>query len=555
MGRLSRTRRFRRYREIAEVLARQGLGLVAEHLGLVVHLSWLRRLIGRRDPDPPMAWPERVRLALTDLGPTYVKLGQLASTRSDALPRELVTALETLQDDVPPFPFAEVREILERVWGKPPEEVLSALDPKPLAAASLGQVHAGRLLDGREVVIKVRRPGVVRQSEADFAILEDLAAAAERRTEWGRIYDLKTLVEELVRTMRLELDFSIEAANTERARANFAGVPGVVVPEVIHSLSSEEVIVLERLEGVKVSDRDRLVAVGLELKAVAERLVGSLYQQVFEDGFFHADPHPGNIHVDEEGRLIWLDWGLVGNFSPLMRRRSVELILGLTQARSDKVIDALLRLGAVDREVDRVRLYGEVERLRQRYYDTALKNFEFGRALMDLFRVAQAFKIRIPSEYTLLAKAAITADGVVRKLDPEVTLVDLSRPFARRLMLRRLDPREWAPLVGEAGLDYARILGALPGELETALKTIGGGEFRVIIEHKNLDTILEHAERYFNRMALSFLLGGVIVGLAMVVHPTELDRVARLPIGEYAFAVATLLGLLLLITAARRGKL
>lgn len=555
MERIGRPGRFRRYREIAEVLTRHGLVLVVEHLGLFAHLSWLRRVTGRRNPEPPKSWPDRVRLALTDLGPTYVKLGQLASTRSDVLPRELVAALETLQDDVPPFPFAEVRQILERVWGRPPEEVLVALDPTPLAAASLAQVHVGRLMDGREVVVKVRRPGVMRHSEADFTILEDLAAVAERRTEWGRVYGLRTLVDELVRTMRLELDYTIEAANTEQARANFTDDPGVVVPEVIHALSSEEVIVLERLEGIKVGDRDRLVAAGIDPKAVARRLVASLYQQVFEDGFFHADPHPGNIHVDEEGRLIWLDWGLVGNLSPRMRRRSVELILGLTQARSDKVIDALLKLGAVDREVDRSRLWGEVEHLRQRYYDTALGHFEIGRALMDLFRVAATFKILIPREYTLLAKAAITADGVVRKLDPELTLVDLSRPFARRLILNQLDPREWMPLAGEAGLEYAKTLGALPDELEAALKTVGEGTLRIIIEHKNLDTILESAERYFNRVALSFLLGGVIVGLAMVVHPTELDHIARLPIGEYAFALAVLLGLLGLVTAARRGKL
>ena len=541
-----------RYRQIGQVLARHGLRLVAESLGLG---RWWWRFGPSAAQDRTTGWPERIRQVLTELGPTYIKLGQLASTRSDLLPPELGRALESLQDHVEPFAFGQVRKIVEDAWKRPMEEAVSWFDKKPMAAASIGQVHAARLNDGRSVVIKVLRPGIVRQSQADFAIVHNLAEFAQRHTEWGKQYDVVHLVDDLIALMRAELDFGVEAANTVKARRNLSQSAWAVVPEVIWPLSGEAVLVMERQEGIKISDRDGLIASHLRLKEIAQRLVGAIYQQIFEDGFFHADPHPGNIHVDPKGRLIWLDWGLVGRLSDDMKSCSADLVMGLSQGRAEVVVKALLKLGVVPENVDQSLLWAKVEILRHRYYDASLQEFELGRALIDLFSLAQSFRILIPSEYLMVAKAAVLVDGAVRRLDPALSLVELSKPFAARMLWQRLNPAHWATEAGGSAIAWSQNWFSLPEVLGRALDTVGRGEIRIIMEHKNIDSILRQWEKFINRIGFSFLLGAVILAVAMVVHANQLDQIAHFRVGEYAFMGALVLALGIVIGAARRGKL
>lgn len=542
-----------RYRELAEILAHHGLFIVVQKLGLIAHLPWTRR-IADRPKDAAALWPERVRMALTEMGPTFVKLGQLASTRSDVLPPELVAALESLQDEVPPFDPDQALAMVREAWGRPADEMLQEFSRSPLAAASVGQVHAGRLFDGRRVVIKIRRPGIIRQSAADFEILRNLARVAERRTEWAKSYDVVRLVDELIEMLREELDFTVEARNTERARRRLGEQADFRVPEVIWSLCRPDVLVMERLEGVKVSERETLRERGFDLTELARRFVESLYRQVFLDGFFHADPHPGNVHIDAQGRIVWLDWGLVGNFTREMRQRSVELIMGLIRGDSEQVMEALLGLGVVDDPPDRSRLLREVDRLRRRYYEIPLKDFKIGDALTDLFRVARQFSIRIPVEYMLLAKTAILADGVVRRLDPDVSLMELGKPFAHKIFLNRIDPRVWIPLLSEEVQDWGKLFADLPRDFQKTLRTVGQGEIRIVIEHKNLDRVMAHWEGLINQVSFHFLVGTFIIGSALVVQPSQLDGLGNLPIGEIAFILSAVLGVIAIVRSLRRNQ-
>ncbi len=536
-------------------MAHHGLIMASDSLGLSHYLSWGHRLRADRLPDMDANWPERVRLVLADLGPTYVKLGQLASIRPDILPEPLVRSLERLQDDVPPFPYADVVAILERAWGRPLSQVVAQIDEVPLAAASIGQVHQARLYDGRDVVIKVRRPGIKEQAEADFDILRAIAKTAEHRTQWAKQYGVQDVVDELVTTMRDELDFGVEAQNTETARKNVQRNPQVRVPEVVWDLSRSNVLVLESIMGTKISDREALMKEGHDLSQIATAYVHALYQQIFLAGFFHADPHPGNVHLDENGCLIFLDWGLVGTLSRDMRHRSVALVLGMVEGDSEEVAEALLTIGSVGDHVERPALLRDVERLRRRYYETQLKDFRLGQAMSDLFQVAQRHRLRIPPEYMLLAKTAVTADGVVRALDPNFSLLEMGKPLAGELLWNRINPQNWVPgAVREAG-KMGNSLAAIPGELERALKTLSRGEIRIVLEHKNIDKILGHWEKLINRVAMAFLLSAVILGTALVVHRDHLDRLAGLPVGEYAFFLAIALAIWAVIGALRRGKL
>lgn len=529
--------------------------MVSDSVGLSSYLPLGKRISSGRLPAVDADWPERVRLVLAELGPTYVKLGQLASIRPDILPDVLVRSLERLQDDVPPFSEHAARAIIEHAWGGSIDQHVAWFDPEPMAAASVGQVHRARLFDGREVVIKVRRPGIREQAEADFRILTALAASAERRSQWARDNGVSDLVDEMISTMRDELDFTVEAQNTDTARKDMANNHCVRVPEVIWPLTHADVLVMASIAGVKLNDREALEEQGLDVAKIAEEFVHALYQQIFLQGFFHADPHPGNVHVDDAGQLIFLDWGLVGMLSPEMRNRSVQLVLGLVQGQSESVAEALLTIGVVGDHVDRRTLVRDVERLRRRYYETHLKNFQLGQALADLFAVAQRHRLRIPPEYMLLAKTAVTADGVVRALNPDFSLLAMGKPLAGELIWNRINPENWFPEAAKSAWQAGQALAGLPGEIERALKTLSKGEIRIVLEHKNIDRVLSHWEGLVNRLAFALLLAAVVLGLAMVVHRNHLDRIAGLPVGEYAFMMAIAMAIWAVIGALRRGKL
>lgn len=544
-----------RLRQIGEVLAHHGLLMVSDHIGLSSYLSLGHKIRSKQLPSIDADWPERVRLVLADLGPTYVKLGQLASIRPDILPEPLIRSLEHLQDDVPPFSYQEVMEIIETAWGVSLTDYLDWIDPEPLAAASIGQVHRARLSDGRPVVIKVRRPGIDSQAEKDFRLLRIIADKAEQRVSWAKEAGVKDLVEELVMTMRDELDFSVEAQNTETARKNLAHSPDIRVPQVIWALTRSNVLVMESLTGVKINDANALDAMGLSRADVAHRYVHTLYQQIFLQGFFHADPHPGNVHVDNEGHLMLLDWGLVGMLSQEMRNRAVALVLGLVRGRSEDVADALVAISSTSSHVDRPALVRSVERLRRRYYETRLEDFRLGQAMADIFQVAQHYHLRVPPEYLLLAKTAVTADGVVRGLDPSFSLLAMGQPLAGELLWNRINPQNWVSEAARGAIRLGSDLTQIPGELERALRTLSRGEIRIVLEHKNIDRILSHWEKLVDRLAMALLLGAIVLGLALVVHRNHLERLAGVPIGDYAFVITVALGIWAVIGALRRGKL
>lgn len=546
---------WRRLREIAEVLAHHGLLWASDNFGLAKYLGLKGRIRAKTLPPITADWPERVRLVLAELGPTYIKLGQLASIRPDVLPEALVRSLERLQDDVPPFSHQEAVDIVESAWGRPLRQVLQEFDPRPLGAASIGQVHLARLADGRDVVIKVRRPDIMERSEADFRILRVVAERAEKRSVWAKQNHLGELVAELVATMRDELDFTVEAHNTDTARKNLSINSEVIVPEVIWELTRPNVLVMEWLGGVKINDQATLARWGIPPHHLAQTFVHSLYQQIFRIGLFHADPHPGNVHVDSEGRVILLDWGMVGVLSRDMRSRSVQLVLGLVQGKSEPVADALVAVGAAHHHVDRRALIRDVDRLRRRYYETHLKDFHLGQALGDLFSVAQRHQLRIPAEYLLMAKAAVIADGVVRELDPEFSLLEMGKPLALELFFDRVDPRHWVPGAASEAYKLGSYLMGLPEEFDRALKTLSRGEIRIVLEHKNIDRMLGHWARLANRLALSFLMGAIVLATALVVQPSELDRFLGVPVGEYAFLAALAASLVVIIALVAGKKL
>ncbi len=529
---------------------RHGLGQLASSLGLARWLSLGARW-GGRSSAAASDWEDRVPWVLADLGATFIKLGQVASTRTDLLSPRLVAALERLQDQVPPIPLADVHTVLERAWGTDPLAVLW-LDPTVMASASLAQVHGGRLPDGRAVVVKVRRPGLLATAQVDCEIVAQLAAAAEARIPAARQYGLAGLVGELVQAFLAELDFTREANNTQEAARRAPADGTVRIPEVVWELTRPDVLVMTRLNGVKVSDPAELAAAGQDPHEVARRLVHTLYREIFVDGFFHADPHPGNVHVDQDGQLILLDWGMVGRLSPAMREHSADLLLGMARGHSAQVVRALLQLGVVEGAINRAALAQDVDRLRRRYYESSLAEFELGQALTDVLALAARHRVRIPHEYALLAKAAVTLDGLVRRLDPSASLVDLGRPLMAQLLAARFGPRAVAAHLEDNLLQWLSVADALPYSLERLMERIDEGCLKIELEPTNLERLMKHWEKLVNRLALSLLASALVVGTALVTHRSRLDRLVGMPVGEYAFLVSLAVATGVIVLSVRR---
>jgi ubiquinone biosynthesis protein len=546
-----------RYREVVNVLFRHGFGYLVDQVGLDHLISWRRRLF-RRSPDGVvhLSASERARLVLEELGPTAIKLGQFLSARRDLIPPALARELEKLQDEVPPVGFEQVRPVVEAELGAPLEELFATFDPKPLAAASLAQVHPATLPDGRPVVVKVQRPGIEERIEADLAILHDLAALLERRTELGKVYALTEVAEEFAHTIRAELDFRLEGHHADRFRENFAGDDRVHIPEVIWSHTGRRVLTLERVYGVKITDVAGLRAAGHDPRAVAQRIAEAILTQIFDHGFFHADPHPGNIFISPEGRITFMDFGIVGYVDPKLREELAALAIALVRHDVDELVRRLVELSFVSRRIDIHRLRYEVARLLRRYYSVPIRDIRLRHSFEEFLSLVHRFHLRLPPDLTLLAKTLMTTEGILITLNPSVSVADIAEPFARRLMAEQASPERLLRQLVSTVSDLAVNAAALPRRLNTVLGQAATGELSVRIERAEAEVSTGALEPAANRLALALVAMAVTIGAVVLLQNGPGPRVFDVSIlGLLTAAFAVFLTLTLLFAVLRTGKL
>jgi ubiquinone biosynthesis protein len=498
-----------RYRQIAQVLSRHGLGSLVGYFGL-------ERFVPFGARERTTTRPEHLRLAIEELGATFIKLGQILSTRSDLLPPDYQAELARLQDQAPPVPSAAICDAIVAELGRPIAEVFASFDDRPLAAASIGQAHAATLPDGTPVVVKVRRPGVVEQVEDDLAILRQLAGVASRRWPAAEGYDLPGLVDEFAETLRAELDYLGEAHNAERFAANFADDPGVHIPRIYREATTARVLTLERVEGIKVDDRGALDAAGVDRPALACRAAKVALEMVFVHGFFHADPHPGNLFVEPGGRIALIDFGMVGKIDEPGREQLAHLLLAIVSREPDRLVDACLALGVAQGPVDRDRLRDDLGALVGRYYDRPLGEIAIGPLLERALAVVREHRLHLPPQFALLLKTLIMEEGLGMVIDPSFHLTVVLAPYARRLLLRRYAPRRLARRFGRAGLDAAEVAGDLPWHIRRLLADIERGGIEFAIRPAHFEPVLGQLERLVNRLVLGILAAAFIVGLAVL---------------------------------------
>jgi ubiquinone biosynthesis protein len=485
-------------------------------LGLDRWVSLERRALGRAPAAGRVTPAEDLRLALEELGPTFIKLGQILSTRADVLPQEYQDELIKLQDTGPRIPPEDVQEAIERELPDSASSAFASFDPEPLAEASIGQAHAATLQDGTEVVMKIRRPGVVETVEQDLEIVRNLAARATRRWEVARRYDAVGLAAEFAEALRGQLDYLHEGRNADQFASNFAGDDDVQIPRVFWELTTSCVITLERVRGMKINDVPALDAAGLDRHALAERSAGITAKMVFKDGFFHADPQPGNFFVQSTGRIGIVDFGLVGVLDDRLRDRLGKLLAAFVRQRPEQLADALLALGTSAGPVDRARLSRDLDYLMRRYVGRGLGEIALSQVLGDMFAIVRRHRLRVPPDLALLVGTLAVSEGVMAQVDPEFQYSDALAPYARRQLLAQLSPAAVGRRVEQIALDFEELAVDFPGQLHRVLDVLGSGGLEVHVRAAELEPLLARAERLGNRIARSVLLAAVIDGLAEI---------------------------------------
>ncbi len=548
-----------RAREIVDVVMRHGLGALAQQWELTRFLPRGRRVTAEplNAAEGRLTTAQRVRLAIEELGPTFIKLGQLAATRPDIFPAEFVDEFEKLLDAAPPVPFEQVRTLVQAELGGPIDGLFASFESAPLASASIGQVHRAVLHSGEHVVVKVQRPGIEPVINADLDLLLAQARFVEGRSERARRLNLVKVVEEFAYALRHEMDYTSEARNGDRFRKHFRDDPRLLIPKVYWPLTTRRVLVLEELHGIKVNDVERLRAEGYDLPAIAQMGTQIYMQQIFRDGFFHADPHPANLFI-VGSQIAQIDFGMVGYLTDALKDQLVDLLVALVRNDSDGIALAMIRLGG-DPEVNEGELRRDVQRFMMRFYGLSLNEVRIGDFLGEVFRIANRHHIVLPADFALLGRTLIILEGIARQLDPNIVLVEVAQPFATQLVRERLSPEKIGSNVFRSLRETNALAQSLPRRIDNFLARADNDKLHLNLRLTDAERAGERFEAAANRLALSIVVGASIIGSAMLVasgHTFTLPLIGtEVPMAELSFLVSLVLGLRLLWALLRAKSL
>ena len=541
-----------RVQQIAAVLVRYGFGGLVRRVGMAGALERAGKALHWREPEDlarlePAA---RVRRALEELGPTFVKLGQILATRGDLFPPEWIVEFGKLQDAAPALPFEDLRGQLIEDLGEAPEAVFAELDPVPLAAASLAQVHRARLADGTAVVLKVRRPGIRPVIEADLRLLDRLAEIIEKEVPELVRYRPREVIRQFAHSLRRELDFSAEGRHAERIAALFVGSPEIVVPRIHWQWTGERLNVQDFIEGIPGRQAAALPE-GFDRRLLARRGADAVLRMMLEAGFFHADPHQGNVFYLPGNRIAFIDFGMVGRLSEARRFEVATLMHGLVGRDAGKVADVLLDWSA-DSNGDAEALRSEIEAFVDDYHGVALKKLDLGALLADVVAILREHGLALPPDLALMIKAFITLEGMGRQLDPDFDIAGEASPFLREVLLAHLAPRAIARRGWEALLGSVQMLAGLPQDLGRLLRAARRGKLQLEVDVPALKSFGDQLDRAASRLTMAIVTAALIVGSSIVMTVDRGGGVATL--GLLGFIAAMLGGLWVLISVWRGGR-
>lgn len=524
-----------RYRDLARLLFKYGRADLVTRAGLDEVLAGDTPI-----EESPAAGPDPDGLSreLEQLGPAFVKLGQLLSTRGDLLPPSYLDALGRLQDNVEPFSFAEVERIVQQELGIRLSKGFSRFDAEPMAAASLGQVHRAALRDGREVAVKVQRPDIRERVAEDIAVMDDIGEFLDRHMGEHRHFDFADTVREFRRTLMQELDYRREAQNMVRLADNLSGFARIVVPRPVDDFTTARVLTMEFIAGRKITSMTPVMRQDIDGPGLATDLFRAYLHQIILDGFFHADPHPGNVFLTDDGRIALLDLGMVSRLSPARQDQLLKLLLAVSEGDGDRAASLALEIGEPRGEIDQAALRRQVQDLVTHYHDAPLEQLQVGRVMLEITRAASLHGIRLPSELTLLGKTLLNLDEVGRTLAPDFDVNGALRSEAANLMQRRMWQSASAGNIFTTALETKEFLEKLPGRVNKLLDAVTNNEVKLNIEVVDERLVIEGLQKIANRITLGLLLAALIVGAAMLMRVETSFRLFGYPGFAMVFFVA-----------------
>lgn len=539
-----------RQREIIEVVLRNGW-------------DYMRRLLtGGKADEPQLPTPAVLKNILVDLGPVYIKLGQLLSTRPDLLNAAYIEELSTLQDEVPPVPWTEVEIFIRKQLKRPLEETFSKVNPVPVAAGSIAQTHRATLIDGREVALKVQRPGIDVTVAQDIALIQGIADLVAR-TDFGQTYEIKSVAAEFTKALEDELDFTLEAGFTDELRQNLSrsrwfDPTQLVVAEIFWNLTSEKLLVMEWLDGVPIlsanlNNVENGVSPQQKRQEITTVLFRAFFQQLYIDGFFHADPHPGNLFYLADGRIALLDCGMVGRLDPRTQQILTEMLLAIIDLDAGRCAQLTLQLADSSQPVILSRLENDYDRMLRKYHNVSLGEMNFSQVIYEILQVARNNKIRLPSNMGLYAKTLANLEGLARAFNPEVNLFDEIQPLITDLFRRQLLGDNPVRSLLRTALDIKSLSLQSPRQIELLLDRVTSETLQWNLSLRGLDGMRRTVDDAANRLSFSILVGSLIMGAAIISTKAQTTQLSFL--SSVLFAAASLLGLWLIISILRSGRL
>lgn len=521
---VSKHRKLKRTTQIVKIFANHGFGALMDRLGILKYLKIEMQTKEYSERElSKLSIGERLRLSFEELGPTFIKLGQIMSTRPDLLPREIIHEMEKLQDAVAPFSISDVKQVIEFELGDKLENIFREFKEEPIAAASIGQVHRAKLLSGKDVVVKVQRPNIEKNIELDLGILKDLADFIDNRTKLGKLYSFSKMAEEFETTITNELDFRLEGENAETFKVNFKDEANVIVPDISWIHTTSRVLTMDEIKGTSLKNFEALDQLGLDKEIIARNLANSVLYQILRDGFFHGDPHPGNIMVLENNKIAFLDFGMIGQLSPHRKNQFLKMLMGITLKDSKLIIQAIAELDAISNSINMRKLEKDIDRLRDQVLSVPLSEIKIGEVFNEIFDLAFTYNMMIPGEFTMLAKSLITLEGLVEKLDPDLNILEIAEPIAGKLIFTLISPEKIGREILSGAMDYGNLVRKFPSVFLNFLGKIEHDDFTIQIKVKEAERYAQKIDRSFSRLSisivflsLSIVIAGTIIGLSLI---------------------------------------
>ncbi len=551
-----------RIRQIVNVFLKHGFGQFIETLNLqrFIPLRKKFKFLSKSSEVERHTIPQRLRMAFSELGPSFIKLAQVLSSRPDLITAVYADEFKKLQDRVPPFQTSIARHLISSELNRDFEELFADFEDIPVAAASIAQVHNAILKDGSSVVVKVQRPGIRETIETDIAILRAIARLMLRYIPESRYFDPTGIVDEFARTVMRELDFIVEARNAQRFRRNFEGSEDIVIPAVHREFISARIIVMERIEGVRIDDMEGIRAFGIDSKKLAVKGVNAYFKMIFEHGFFHADPHPGNIFVLPDGRIGLMDFGIVGWLSGEMIDSIARAFMAVLNRDFERLADLYIDLGLLEDKVDidefKKEFSSDLMYLLEPLYDMNISEVSFPQYLEALTHLVIKHGLRVPADLLLMNRTILIVDNIGRQLDPEFNLIAASEPYASRLVMERMSPSHLLAKAKDNVEDLSGILLDTPKQVSRLLRKTLRDDLSFKIDPIGMDKLIADIDRSSNRIAFSLIVAAIIVGSSLLIQSDIGGRIFGLPtVGAIGFLVAFLLGVRLLLSILKSGRL